>query len=66
MITDKKIVNNISNRYNLGYYSVGDLFSFNKSEALRFATSNPNLNVSYHYFDEHFQSLNINKEIHFT
>lgn len=47
---------------NSGYWKVNDHCFFNKSECYKYATSVQNFNVTYHFFDEAYQSLDWSKE----
>jgi len=62
IIFDKVIANRIAYETNSGYWKVGNRYFFNKADCLRYATSMKDYNVTFHFFDELYTSLNWTKE----
>lgn len=57
MVSDKLLAESISTQLGSGYWKVGDRYFFNKAECLRYATSINDFNVTFHYHDEFYNSL---------
>jgi len=49
-------------QYNSGYWKVNDRCFFNKAECLRYASGIKNFEVSYHFFDEVYNTVDWSKE----
>jgi hypothetical protein len=62
MISDKLIADRLALDINSGYWKVNDRFFFDKSECLAYASSIHDNSVSFHFFDEFYNSLNWNVE----
>lgn len=57
MVSDKILAENISTQLGSGYWEVDNHYFFSKAECLRYASSIKNYNVSFHYHDEFYNSL---------
>jgi hypothetical protein len=57
MVNDKNIADELSRQTNSGYWQVGGKYFFDKRECLKYATDIKNHNVSFHFFDEIYQSI---------
>ena len=57
MIYDKRIAHKLAIEANAGYWQVNDRYFFDKCECLRYATDIKNYNVSFHFFDDIYQSI---------
>jgi hypothetical protein len=62
MIADQILAEKIALETSSGYWGVNGFYFFDKSACLRYATSIKNFNVTFHYFDSFYQSLNWNTE----
>jgi hypothetical protein len=62
MITDELIAKEIARQTNSGYWQVANKYFFDKRDCLRYATSIKNKNVSFHYFDDIYQSIDWSTE----
>lgn len=58
MIANKQIADKVAFETNSGYWSVSDQFFFDKSECLKYASSIKNTHVTFHFFDQFYNSLN--------
>lgn len=62
MIHDKSIANKLAMETNSGYWHVNEKYFFDKRECLIYATEIRNHNVSFHYFDDVYQSIDWSTE----
>lgn len=62
MIIDKAIATTIAHKINSGYWHVNGHYFFNKAECLRYASLIKNHNVTFHFFDEVYNTLDWTKE----
>ena len=62
MITDKSIAINMAHQINSGFWHVQGAYFFNKADCLKFASRIKNHNVSFHFFDEVYTTLDWTKE----
>lgn len=58
---DESTARKIAYQINSGYWKVADRCFFNKIDCLKFATRTCRLNVTYHYFDEVYNTLDWTK-----
>lgn len=62
MINDKAIANKLAIETNSGYWQVNDRYFFDKRECLKYASNIKNYNVSFHFFDDIYQSIDWSTE----
>jgi len=58
MISDKQIADRVALDINSGYWKVHDKFFFSKADCLSYASSVRTNDVTFHFFDEFYNSLN--------
>jgi len=62
MVSDKTLAENISKLYGGGYWKVGDRYFFDKSKCLRYATEIKNYQITFHYNDDFYSTLDHTQE----
>lgn len=62
MISDKQIADKLALDINSGYWKVDNKFFFNKTECLLYASNIRDNDVTFHFFDDFYKSLNFKIE----
>lgn len=62
MVSDKSIADKIAYHLGSGYWKVNNHFFFSKVDCLRYATQIQDFNVSFHYNDEFFSTIDTKVE----
>lgn len=62
MVSDKSLANTISGRYGGGYWKIGEKYFFDKAECLRYASLKKDFNITFHYNDEFYSTLQWKEE----
>ena len=57
MVSDKNLAENIATQLGGGYWEVDNHYFFSKVECLRYASRIKNYDVTFHYHDEFYNSL---------
>ena len=63
MIKEKILADKISAEINSGYWKVNNCYFFDKSECLKYATQIKDFNITFHFFDEFYNSLSWDNEV---